>query len=182
MALGEAASRAGWQAKVIQRWLSRLRSSKKYQPLQMMWEPEQHFCNERVLLQWLRMSITLAGIAVGLFSFAANVTAIDLPKFPPAFPIIRAHHLPVLPPPEPVINHAKELLCILTGFILLALAILMSAYGLWVFVWRGSKIRVFAPHRHDDTAGCLIVTMAVVLSFTGLFMGNLYDLVNMIRT
>ncbi|GAX81475.1 hypothetical protein CEUSTIGMA_g8904.t1 [Chlamydomonas eustigma] len=141
---------AAWQAKLVQRQGS---AGKVYDSnVVMRMEPKQLMQNERVFLRWVSLSITMAGLSVGMLGFASKART---------------------DPTENPTLHISEV----TAFILMACAMYICGYGLLIFMWRTPRLTLLHATRYDDTSGTMYLNLIIVLAFGALFWINIADLI-----
>ncbi|CAD7705264.1 unnamed protein product [Ostreobium quekettii] len=113
-------------------------------------EPKTFFANERTYLAWLNMAITVGSIAIALLGFGGTASR-------------KQGQLAVVEVVE------------INALILLPLALLMSCYAMFMFIWRSRRIARLRATYFDDRVGPLglsIVTGASLLTIFGI---GLYD-------
>mmetsp|Transcript_22910 Transcript_22910/g.40579 ORF Transcript_22910/g.40579 Transcript_22910/m.40579 type:complete len:724 (-) Transcript_22910:141-2312(-) len=137
-------------------WLSRLcegilfsSSSNKYAKIPLKVEPKVFLANERILLSWLGMAVTLATIGLSLFSSTSRS--------------------------DGALNQG-ELVAHIIALLLLFVSILFSGYAVMTFHWRGKHIHARDDEMHDET-GPLLLGMTLAGALVAILGVNVFLLV-----
>jgi uncharacterized membrane protein YidH (DUF202 family) len=117
-------------------------------------EPKVFFANERTLLSWLHMAITLGSIAAGLLGVSVH-------SMVPSKGSAKA-----IAAPSDVLN-APEII----GMLLLPVAILFAVYAIFTFHWRGRLIHERIPGKLlNDTFGPTVLASILIAALSAVFL------------
>lgn len=134
-------------------------------------EPKVFFANERTLLSWLHMSITLGSIAAGLLGVSVHTL----------IPSQRSKMLNGVPTDEALVTMAPTLMSPpkhnpinapeVVGMLLLPVSILFAVYALFTFHWRGRLIHDRIPGKElNDTFGPTVLASILIAALSAVFM------------
>jgi len=109
-------------------------------------EPKVFLANERTMLNWMEMAVTLATIAVGLLGFTSEWSQ----------------------------HTSGERYAHVVGMLLLPVAVVFCVYSLHTFHWRGKQIRYRESVLHDDR-GPLLLGMVLEATLVTIFALNVFE-------
>ncbi|WIA35665.1 hypothetical protein OEZ86_004076 [Tetradesmus obliquus] len=124
-------------------------------PVQLL-ECREFFYSEAIFLDWLRVAITMASVAVLLLGFSAMAYVNPLKR-------------PVL--------HVAEMISLL----LLPASCVVAGYAIRVYVWRSKRLHSMRYRRVDDQVGPILMTAVFVAAMTAALLVNIADLVLLLK-
>jgi uncharacterized membrane protein YidH (DUF202 family) len=121
-------------------------------------EPKVFFANERTLLSWLHMSITLGSISAGLLGVSMHSIVPSKAAAKAAGGVSKD---------ESSVLNAPEII----GMLLLPVAILFAAYAVFTFHWRGQLIHERIPGKVlNDTVGPTVLATVLIAALSAVFL------------
>ncbi|GBG26005.1 Vacuolar transporter chaperone 4 [Hondaea fermentalgiana] len=116
-------------------------------------EPKVFFANERTLLNWLSMAITMGSISAALLGFGGGSTSA---------------------PPGADTNSIGHEGSRIIGMLLLPVAIVFIAYALATYYWRGKNLHARQGEFHDEV-GPFLLGIVLMISLSTIFFLYLFE-------
>lgn len=124
------------------------KNSNYHDTIPLKLEPKVFMANERLLISWLQMAVSISSIGIGLVGFVGNKNS----------------------------QHGGEKSAHLIGMILMPVSILFTSYAISTFYWRGQRIRYRKEEMHDESGSLLLGAVLLVamcsIFFLDLFIGH----------
>jgi len=127
----------------------------RWNPVQLL-ECRDFLNNESAFMEWLHMAVIMASTAVLLLAVGALAFVSPLDK--------------------PGVYIAE---C--TALLLLPTSCCVVGYAMWVYQWRSVRLQSMRHRRVDDAAGANAMLFVIVLTFVGVLVLNVCDLVLVMR-